>query len=905
MSVLPTGTVTFLFTDLEGSSRLWEQYPDAMQGALARHDKILRDAIAAHGGHIVKTTGDGAHAAFATAGDAVEAAVAGQVGLRAEAWDATGPLRVRMGVHTGAAEVRDGDYYGPALNRAARLMSVAHGGQIVVSGATSELLRDARVELVDLGQHRLRDLGEPEQVHQVVHPELLRDFAPLRSVDAFPSNLPLQTTSFVGREDDMADVSDALGDARVVTLTGVGGVGKTRLAVQVAAEVLPSFRDGAWLVELGPLNTPDGLPEVLAAALAIQPRQGMTTAESVVDALRAKQLLVVLDNCEHVIGAAAQMVDAVMRACPEVRVLATSREGLGLRGERQMTVRSLDLAVESVQLFIDRARDAGGRFQVDDGTVSAISQVCTRLDGIPLALELAAARTRMMTPAEVATRLDERFRLLTGGSRTAVERHQTLRQAVDWSYDLLTPRERDILARLGVFAGGFTLEAAEAVVSGDGIDAIDVMDGIAQLIDKSLVAADREDGESRYRLLETIRQYALERLEDAGAADRVRRRHAEWCAEFIEQASLGVRGRDEVQWLARLRGELDNLRAGVTWAAEVDDADLALRQLGDLSAVSLSQRSEGYRLCPLANVALSTSGALAHPRAAIALTMRAVDHLHRDELDGGEDDAREAVALIRAGTSPLTVEPWVVLMLTRVFSGVMRPRMEDLDQFIRTAETIADPYTRCSADGLIASWLFAVNEPDEALPYAESAMDLASRLGNPTMSSMARFALGGALMQRDPGRARQVLLECVDIGRQVGNNFFVGIALGRIARIGADASDPTWARQFRDAIDTAVENDDRRNISVMLDVHAQALLTTGRHEHAALLFGYVQAHARHITNPYSKSVAERGAAALSAALGTEQFEALRTRGASLELHEAIGLARAELDRVIEAENVDA
>jgi predicted ATPase/class 3 adenylate cyclase len=899
MAELPTGTVTFLFTDLEGSTRLWEDHPDAMQDALARHDAILRDAIESHDGHVVKTTGDGAHAAFAVASDALDAAIAAQLALQREQWTATGPLRVRIGIHTGAAEVRDGDYYGTALNRAARLMSVAHGGQIVVSLTTRDLLRDASVDLLDLGEHRLRDLGEPERVHQIVHADLPRDFPPLRSVENFPTNLPLQTTSFVGRDDDMDEVMEALAGARVVTLTGVGGVGKTRLAVQVAAELLPRYRDGAWLVELGPLNTPDGLPELLAAALAIQPRQGMTTAQGIADALRTKQMLVVFDNCEHVIGAAARMVDDIVRSCPDVRILATSREGLGVRGERQITVRSLDLEAESVELFVERARDAGGRFEHDDSTESAIAQICTRLDGIPLALELAAARTRMMTPAEVAARLDERFRLLTGGSRTAVERHQTLRQAVDWSYDLLEPRERTILDRLGVFAGGFTLDAAEAVVSGTGVDAIDVMDGIAQLVDKSLVVAEPEDGGTRYRLLETIRQYALERLDDAGATDVVRRRHAEWCADFVERASTGVRGHDEVQWLGRLRRELDNLRAGVTWAAEVDDADLALRQLGRPSSMSLLQRAEGYRLCPLAAVALSTSGALDHPRAAMALAMRGVDHLHHDEFDVAERDAQEAVRLIRAGRSDVMIEPSIALLLTRILSGTMRPPAEDLHDLMQAAATAGDPYSLCISACFASSWSFAVNQFDDALRYGEEAMERADALRNPSASSMARFAMGGALMQSDPRRAREVLLESIDIGREVGSTFFVGMALGRIARLAADASDPEWARQYLSALDAAVENGDRRQAAMLIDIHAQALMTIERRESSAVLTGYVRAHTRHVGNPYSRTAQERMTTELGAALGDAQFEALLEQGAALDFDGALALARAELDRVIE------
>jgi predicted ATPase/class 3 adenylate cyclase len=608
VSELPSGTVTFLFTDIEGSTRLWDEHPDAMRAALVRHDALLRRAIQDHGGDVVKTTGDGFHAAFATAHDAVDAAIAAQLALVHAPWAVTGPLLVRMGLHTCEAELRDGDYYGTAVNRAARLMSVAHGGQVVVSLATSELIRDTTVDVVDLGEHRLRDLGQAERIFQINHAGLRLDFPPLRSVERFPTNLPLQTTSFVGRDEDMADVIEALEQARVVTLTGVGGVGKTRLAVQVAAELLEGFRDGAWMVELGPLTDPEGMPEVIAAALAISPRQGRTMAESVVDALRDREMLVVFDNCEHLITTAARTVDAIVHVCPDVRVLSTSREGLGLRGERQITVPSLDLVDASVQLFADRAYEVGGRFELDSDVTAAVAQICSRLDGIPLAIELAAARTRMMSPAEIAARLDERFRLLTGGSRTAVERHQTLRQAVDWSYDLLSPLERGLLNCLGVFAGGFTLDAAEIVVAGDEIERVQVLDGIAQLVDKSLILVERSDEETRYRLLETIRQYALERLDDAAATDAVRRRHAEWCATFMADASIGLRGRDELRWVGRLRRELDNLRAGITWAAEIDDGDLALRQLGDHTAITLSQRTEGYRLCPLATVALATTG---------------------------------------------------------------------------------------------------------------------------------------------------------------------------------------------------------------------------------------------------------------------------------------------------------
>ena len=623
MAELPSGTVTFLFTDLEGSTRLWEESPDAMQGALARHDELLRAAIEAHGGHVVKTTGDGFHAVFASVRDALGAAVAAQCALGAEAWEQTGPLRVRMGVHTGEGEQRDGDYYGPSLNRAARIMSAGHGGQVLCSRPTAELAGDALPEgcsLVDLGEQRLRDLSRPEVVFQVVHPELTRDFPRLQSMDAFPGNLPVQLTSFVGRDDDIEGVAKALTEARLVTLTGVGGVGKTRLALQVAGEVLPTFVDGAWLCELAATNDADLLAQVVVAALAVQSRPGRSLAESVCDYLSGKQALIVLDNCEHLLDAAAELAEAILLAAPGVRVLATSREPLGVAGERLLGVPSLDVtsasessleaiaACEAVQLFMDRAAATRSGLELDATNAEAIMEICRRLDAIPLAIELAAARVTSMSPPEIAGLLDERFRLLTGGRRRGVERHQTLRAAVEWSYSLLDERERVVFDRLGVFAGSFDADAATAVAGDDELAAWDVRDALDDLVAKSMVVLDDSpDATTRYRLLETLRRYALERLDDTGRTEEHRRRHAEHYAAFAEAAGPGLEGSDEAAWVGRFGAELDNLRAAVAWALDAEapaDADLGLRIIAPLVGQSF------YR--PSAGVGEWAEGALAH-----------------------------------------------------------------------------------------------------------------------------------------------------------------------------------------------------------------------------------------------------------------------------------------------------
>ncbi len=607
----PSGTVTFLFTDLEGSTRLWEEQADAMRTALARHDEILRIAVEGHAGFVVKTTGDGVHAAFATAPDALDAAIDAQRTLVAERWSVVDALRVRMGVHTGSAEYRDGDYFGASVNRAARVMAAAHGGQIVVSLATEELVRDLLPEpatLLDLGEHRLRDLARPERVFQVVHPELLSEFPRLQSLDAFPCNLPAQISSFVGRDDDVAEVARALGEWRLLTLTGVGGVGKTRLAIQVAAEVLPRFPDGAWLCELAVASEPEAMLQVIATALGVQARTGVATGDRINEFLRTKRLLVVLDNCEHLLDAAARFADALLRDAPQVCILATSREGLAVDGEHMRALRSLSvpdpsadiealLRSDAGRLFVDRAQAVDTSFVLDAATGAAVGELCRRLDGVPLAIELAAARIVAMTPAEIAAHLDERFRLLTGGRRAAVERHQTLRATVDWSFSLCSPIDQRVFARLGVFAGSFGSSAAQAVATGEGVERWDVIEALASLVAKSMVVSDRAaDGSTRYSMLETLRAYARERLDDTDDADHWRRNHAEYFAGFAEEAGVGLEGPDEHVWRARVRAELDNVRAAIEWALDsslTPDAQLGLRIVAALAYEAVSDVTAG------------------------------------------------------------------------------------------------------------------------------------------------------------------------------------------------------------------------------------------------------------------------------------------------------------------------
>ncbi len=597
----PSGTVTFLFTDIEGSTRLWEEFPDAMSDALIRHDSLLHDVIARHNGHVFKTMGDAFSAAFSTAGEAAAAAVDAQKGLGAEQWPTDCPIRVRMALHTGTPQWRDDDYFGPSLNRVARLLSTAHGGQIVLSQASASLLSAiSEFALRDLGRHRLKDLPQPELVFQLVHPDLPQDFPPLKSLTLTTNNLPHQLTSFIGRDKEIEVVKSLIASSRLVTLTGGGGSGKTRLAVRVALELLDRFTDGVWLIELAALTDDSWVPQAVASALGLREEHGNSLLETLTEHLRARTMLLILDNCEHLISACADLTAALLQRVQHLRVLATSREPLGVPGETPWKVPVLSVpgsinalksggtpaAVsenESVRLFVDRAAALTHGFTLNESNARSIAQICRRLDGIPLAIELAAGRTRFLSIDQIEKRLDDRFRLLTGGARTAMPHHQTLRAAIDWSYDLLSDEERRVFRTVSVFVGGFTLEAAETLCSRQDVDA-DVLDLLWRLIDKSLVSMEEAGGNSRYRLLETVREYACEKQREAGEEAPARESHLEYFIRYAETAEPLISGPEQLIWLERLESDHDNFRAALDWCkSHPNVGELGVRLAASLS----------------------------------------------------------------------------------------------------------------------------------------------------------------------------------------------------------------------------------------------------------------------------------------------------------------------------------
>ena len=765
MGRLPTGTVTFLFTDIEGSTQLWEKYPEAMKDALATHDSLLREAIEANGGQVIKTTGDGIHGVFEKAVDAVHATLTAQRALKDSILNP--PIKVRMGLHTGEAELRSDDYYGQALNRAARIMASGYGGQVLLSSLTAELAREhlpADVSLLDLGEHRLRDLVRPEHIFQLLVPDLQTEFPALKTLNAFPNNLPPQLTSFIGRERELREVQRLLTSARLLTLIGPGGTGKTRLSLQLAAEQLSEFKDGVWLVELAPLSDPALIPSTIASVLELHEVPGIPLMTIMIDYLRAKQLLLVLDNCEHLVEASAQVADQLLHACPQLKIIASSREALGIDGETVYRVPSLSLPdsspaslleYESTRLFIDRATKAEPRFHFTDHNASPIAQICQRLDGIPLAIELAAARVKLFTPEQIAERLDDRFKLLTGGSRTALPRQQTLRALIDWSYQSLNETEQRALRRLAVFSGGWTFEAAEAVIREP-----DAMDGLLGLINKSLVNVEEQDGKSRYRFLETIRQYAMEKLLESGEAADVRNRHMDYflfSSDVEAEADRRIFGQEDVEWLDEMEQEHDNLRAALEWStANSPEKSLRLAYLAGSFWAARDYNREAQKWCQLA---LERSRGL---------------------LDADIDRARVFGML-----------GWCSIAIGDHTTG-----REAAEEGARLAANRGDVKTQArllSVFGLACTFLgdFAAGEP--AVIEAEA---IAREMGYPgelslvltTRAQMTYFAY------RDGRRAKRYLDEAVAVGRNARLQWATTMSVFGMARLAGSMGDVDTAR---------------------------------------------------------------------------------------------------------------
>ena len=780
---LPSGIVAFLFTDIEGSTHRWEQHRDAMDAAVKRHDSTVRNIIEAHQGYVFKTVGDAFCAAFASASEALDAAIEIQLGLANENFEAVGGLRVRAGLHVGEASERDGDYFGPAVNRTGRLMSIGHGGQVLLS----ERMRDfsgalpPSASLVDLGLRRLKDLTEPEHVWQLSIDGLAQQFPPLTSLDARPNNLPEQLTRLIGRDAEADEIEALVSNHRIVTITGSGGIGKTRLALQVAADLLDRYPDGVWLVDLAPLNDPELVASVVAQSLGMVQGQAVRVDEALADWLKRKKLIIVLDNCEHLVETAAHLADSIVRRCPDVRILATSRQSLGIDGEIAHSLAPLALPPNpsstetadvqqfgAIALFVERARAADTRFSATDSAMPIIAEICRRLDGIPLAIELAAARVKILTIPNIAKRLDDRFKILTGGSRSALPRQKTLTALIDWSYDLLSPQEQSMLARVSIFAGGFGLDAATAVCAGDGVDDIDVLDLLSSLTDKSLIVADTARERERFRLLESTRAYAMDKLAVGDERDRLARRHAEYFREHAAAADVRYFTTPTAAWIASEEIEIDNYRAALDWALA------------------------GSRDAPLA---AAIAGTLLHLWMLAGLLVEGRYWITRAQ--AGLDEAKHPVEAAR-------------LWLALASSAHAKPKHDFAKRALSLYESLSDRRGYSWALFYLAFALFQMGRLDDVRPVYEKTLAEMLERGD-RRGIAACFNMRG--LMRLPGDdldvSRNSILKAIEIHKSLGDEAGLALMLGNLAEVEFLAGDIERAlARVREALQISVHGKD-------------------------------------------------------------------------------------------------
>jgi len=873
-----SSVTAFLFTDIEGSTRLWEQEPERMRPALARHDAVARAAVAGNRGAVVKMTGDGIHAAFGDPRDAIAAALQMQRDLADAATTGGVPLRIRCGIHVGVGEQRDNDFFGGVVNRAARIMSAAHGGQILLSQAVVTLVDGslpAGVELRDLGSVRLRDLASPERLFQVEHPSLRKEFPALRSLESSPNNLPQQTTTFIGREREIDEVKKALGSTRLLTLHGAGGIGKTRLSLHVAADVLGHYPDGVWFVELAPLSDERLVPQAVASVLGVKEEAGRPVTEALAKHVADRHLLLVLDNCEHVVHACAMLAALLLKSGAHVRILASSREPLRVPGEVSFPVLALAvptptdsvpveglLQFPALRLFAERAAAVQPGFRLTDENALSVAEICQRLDGIPLAIELAAARVRSLSAQNIASRLNDRFGLLMGGSRTALPRQQTLRALIDWSYDLLSEKERVLFRRLAVFTGGCTLEAIEGVCASGELLQAEVLDLLSDLVDKSLVMVVAADG--RYRLLETVRQYANERLTQSGEGDSIRSRHAAFYLAFVETVAPDLLGAAQASGLQRLDLERENiLSAHACFLRNDSDAE------------------QDYRL------------------------VHAVKHywFTRGQLNLGHRVSLEAVTNRKGQAN--TPSRMKALFVAGQICGFMG-RYEEAQLYLRESLAIARAVSGKDFTVVVLNNLAmaALGQGDRASArlHSEEAVAIARESGNKQRIATASNALAQLhRLDGDLDSAGRLYRQCETLARELGNRDFTAVALLNRAMVGiAQGAAHPAAAWLLEVLDISDQTGSKPAVQSVLEVSAGLAGLRGEWQRAARYYGAVENQTR-ITGIH-RDAADQAflgpvVARTQAALGSESFAESEAVGRTLPFADTINDVRAWLSSI--------
>lgn len=864
----PSGKVTFLFTDIEGSTKLWEQHPQAMDAALKRHDALMHQAMDVFNGYVFKTVGDAFCVAFASATDALQAALQAQKLFEQEDWEAV-PMKVRMGLHSGEANERDGDYFGPPLNRTARLMGIGHGGQVLVSHTTQKILDTASLNgigLKDLGHHRLKDLSQSEQVFQLMHPDLPQDFPDLNSLSHLANNLPAQTTRLIGRESDIEQVSQRLSASRLVTLTGIGGTGKTRLALQVGADSIERFADGVWLVELASVSSFDHVLQAIAQTLGVSESGEASIQDALKQALKTKHLLLILDNCEQVLAACSQIVNELLQACPELYILATSRERLDVPGETIWTVTPLPLPeaqieikhlihLPSVALFVERAQAVKPLFQLTEENAAAVAHICKRLDGIPLALELAAARVKVMPPQKLVERLEDRFRYLTSGSQASLEHHQTLRATIDWSYDLLNESEKRLLNRLSVFRGGCFLEPAEAICSSEDLDELSILDNLSQLVQKSLVEVDDQRDEARYQLLETVRQYAREKLEESGELQCLNDKHLDFFLKHAEDIAPKLQEKDPGQWYQALNHDHGNLRSSLDWGLQQEKADQVLRLCVALAWFWLIQ---GYLM------------------EGQAYTMRAL------EIQQDRQDDTQADGLLWAGIFTVDLGSYEEGKVLLEASLEQHQKLEDQKGVASVMVNL----------GIVENNL---KNTEQARQLYEDAIEIYRQQGEQYSLGNALNNLGGIHLEQGAlNTAYRLFEESLDICNESGQTQGVAIAMGNLGVVLFRQSDLNNAQiYFKKALEIYQAIGDRFGIASSLSDIAMVLHQSGKPQEAAMLQGASGQLLQTLNmplEPLEKENFNRTQAALRQEMGTESYQKAFDEGRQLLLDQAVDLA---------------
>ncbi|MGB8647339.1 MAG: tetratricopeptide repeat protein [Anaerolineae bacterium] len=873
---LPTGTVTLMFTDIEGSTQLLERLPGDYARLLADHQQILCTAFEAFNGRIVDTQGDSFFVVFLRSADAVNAAVAAQRGLSAFQWPQGASVRVRMGLHTGEPAVAGGRYVGIDVHRAARLGAAGHGGQVLLSQSTRAWVEGALpegVSLRDLGEHRLKDLSVPQRIFQLVIAGLPADFAPLKTLEPFKHNLPSPLTSFVGREKEMGEIQRLVSDsARLVTLTGPGGTGKTRLAMEVGRALVTAYNVG-W-VDLSSLADAARVPDAVAKVLGVPEQQNKSLTATLVEFLRAQELLLVIDNCEHLIDPCATLIETLLSQCEKVRVLATSRQVLGIVGESVYRVPPLqvpmgraaipvsDLAqYEAVRLLSERARSQAAGFQVTEQNAPHVIRICQRLDGIPLAIELAAARMSSLSAEEIANRLDNRFRLLTGGNRAALPRHQTLRATVEWSYELLSEPERLLFQRLEVFAGGWRLAAAEAICGDDRLPGERILECLSHLVEKSLVSVDPAAPGARYRFLETIREYARDKLNDSGEANLVRARHLDFFLALVEEADPHLSDAAQVTWFDRLEAEHDNLRAAIDWAAGYGTITAALRLAGALTYFweVRGHYSEG-RECLMR--------ILGRP-------------------DASERTAVRAKALTAAGQ----------MIWAGGDQATARPLLE---QALAIGREVGDKRQMAWTLNYLANALLSDHDYAAARRYLEEGVAIQRELENAHGVGTALMFLGDVALQEDDYAAAQALYEeSIGLLRKEGDLVALAYPWRRLGQIQLQRGEPLGAfARLKESLSLNQQVGDYRGSIGCLAALAEAVAAQGNTLRAAQLLAAVEGLQESMRThlwPLDRERYNRIVTALGARLAPDRLSQAWAEGRVLTLTQAIELALRDKD----------